>query len=105
MPFEAGFISYAAFASLTLAMKKHRPSPPLIVMPSPDQARIIGWLLLAVAATLAMWRFGPALGVITWIGQMCVMGGALVLLQSWKPRQALLLAVPALAVGLILTMT
>ncbi len=101
---EAGLISYAAFASLTLGMKKHRPVPPLPIMPSTDLAKGIGWLLLALAMAAAMWRLGLALGVITWIGQMCVVGGLLVLLHSWRPRIALILAAPAFAIGLLFTM-
>ncbi len=97
---EAGLISYAAFASLTLGMKKHRPSPPLPIMPAPDQARIAGWVLLGCAVIAAIGRYGPGLGVINWIGQMCVVGALLVLLHSWKPRTALMLAAPALAIGL-----
>ena len=97
---EAGLISYAAFASLTLGMKKHRPSPPLPIMPTSDQSRVAGWVLLGCAVIAAIWRYGPGLGVINWIGQMCIVSALLVLLHSWKPRTALMLAAPALALGL-----
>lgn len=103
MPLEPGLISYAAFASLALGMKKHRPALPLPMMPSPDHARIIGWGLLVCAVLAAAWRLGPALGVVAWIGQMCVVGAILVLLHSWRPRTALLLAGPSLVLGIAFT--
>lgn len=100
MPIEPGLIGYAALASLTLGMKKHRPTPPLPLMPSPQSARLLGWLLIACAAVIAILRFGPALGIVAWTGQLCLGGAALVLLLSWRPRVALLLAAPALGLAL-----
>lgn len=101
MSLETGLISYAAFASLALAVRKHRPAPPLPVMPSARAARLLGWLLLAIALIVAMLRVGPAQGVVAWIGQMCVAGAILVLLLSWQSRLALMLAVPTLILAMI----
>lgn len=100
MSLESGLISYAALASLALAVKKHRPAPPLTFMPSPATARITGWLLLAVALFLSIWRFGGPQGVVAWIGQACVAGAVFVLLMAWQSRPAFLLAAVALIVAL-----
>ncbi|HUD92374.1 DUF3325 family protein [Sphingobium sp.] len=96
MSLETGLISYAALASLALAVKKHRPSPPLPAMPSPRAARLIGWLLLAAALAVGILRVGPEQGIVAWIWQMCIAGAILVLLLSWRSRMALALAAPAL---------
>lgn len=92
MLLEPGLIGYAALASLTLAMKKHRPVPQLPAMPLPALARAGGWLLLALSAAVAIVRFGPVVGVAAWIGQLCIAGAMLVLILSWQPRRALALA-------------
>lgn len=105
MPIEPGLIGYAAFASLALAMKKHRPAHPIPLMPSLHSARPLGWMLIACAGVVAILRFGGAQGVVAWIGQMCVAGAAMVLLLSWRPRIALLLAPFALALALVSTIT
>ena len=105
MPLEPGLIGYAALASLALAIKKHRPAPPLPAMPSPQVARIMGWMLVILSAITAMLRFGPAMGVVAWIGQLCIAGAVFVLCLAWQPRMALAAAIPALvlAAGLSLT--
>ncbi|SEJ00125.1 Protein of unknown function [Sphingobium sp. AP50] len=105
MSLETGLIGYAALASLALAVKKYRPSPPLPMLPSPSVARWSGWMLLGLAAIVAVLRFGAGLGVVAWIGQLCISGAALVLLMSWRPRLAYGLAVPVAAIGLLLTAT
>lgn len=102
MPYESGLISYAAFASLALAMKKHGTSLAWSALPSQRVLRILGWALLALSATAAVVRFGAPLGVTTWIGQMCVAAPLLVLLLSWRPRLAAILAGPALLCALLL---
>ncbi|WP_298398650.1 DUF3325 family protein [Sphingobium sp.] len=104
MSLETGLIGYAALASLALAVKKYRPAQPLPAMPSMRAARPLGWALLALAAIVAIARFGAGLGVVAWIGQLCIGGAALVLLLSWRPRLAYGLAAPAMATGLLLTM-
>ncbi|NWK97810.1 DUF3325 domain-containing protein [Sphingobium lactosutens] len=104
MSLETGLISYAALVSLALAVKKHRPAPPLPAMPSPRTARLIGWLLLAAALIVAIWRVGPSQGLVAWIWQMCVAGALFVLLQSWRSRLALTLAVPSLLLAPLLMM-
>lgn len=103
MSLETGLIGYAALASLALAVKKYRPAQPLPAMPSLEVARPLGWALLILAAVVAIARFGAGLGVVAWIGQLCIGGAALVLLLSWRPRLAYGLAVPSAAVGLLLT--
>ncbi|WP_176594065.1 DUF3325 domain-containing protein [Sphingobium sp. EM0848] len=100
MPLEAGLVSYAALASMALASKKHRSTPPLPIMPSPGMARWAGWVMLILALVVAMLRFGMAQGMVAWIGQMCVAGTGLVLLLSWRPRLALALAAPACCMAL-----
>ncbi|OAN54803.1 DUF3325 family protein [Sphingobium sp. TCM1] len=100
MSLEPGLISYAALASLALSVKKHRPTPPLAFMPSPTMARMTGWLLLAVALLLSLWRFGGPQGVVAWIGQTCVAGAVFVLMLSWRSRAAFTLAVVGFFVAL-----
>lgn len=104
MPLETGLLSYAALAALALAVKKHRPRN-LPVLPPANVARLAGWTLLALSALVAMLRFGPALGSVAWVGQLCVSGALFVLLLSWRPRLALGLAGPALAAALISALT
>lgn len=100
MPIETGLLSYAALATLSLAVKKHRPKN-LSALPHVTTARLAGWTLLALSALAAILRFGPALGSVAWVGQLCVSGALFVLLLSWRPQVALLLAGPALAMALI----
>lgn len=104
MPLETGLLSYAALATLALAVKKHRPKN-LPLLPSTTIAKVVGWTLLALSAIAAMLRFGPALGSVAWVGQLCVSGALFVLLLSWRPRLALLLAGSALAAALISALT
>lgn len=96
MPYESGLISYAAFASLALAMEKHAGGLAWSALPSQHVLRGLGWTLLALSAMAAMTRLGAALGLTTWIGQMCVAAPLLVLLLSWRPRLAVILAGVAL---------
>lgn len=92
MPYESGLISYAAFTSLALAMKKHRPGLEPLPLPSRRALRVLGWALLAISAVVAVAQLDPALGVTAWIGQMCIAAPLLVLLLSWRPRLATILA-------------
>ena len=92
MPYESGLISYAALASLALAVKKHGSSLGWSSLPAPRVLRVLGWTLLVLSAAVAMVRLGPPLGVTSWIGQMCVAAPLLVLLLSWRPRLAATLA-------------
>ncbi|PVM83450.1 DUF3325 family protein [Caulobacter endophyticus] len=92
MPYESGLISFAAFACLALAMKKHRPGLEPLVLPPQRVLRVLGWALLALSAAVAVLRLGPALGVTAWVGQMCVAAPLLVLLLSWRPKAATALA-------------
>lgn len=101
MPFETCLIAYAAFASLTLSMHKHRPKPPLPLMPSPFAARVAGWMLLVCVGVAAIDQFGWAQGMVAGVGQICVGGAVMVLVLSWRPRVALQLAPVALTAGLI----
>ena len=92
MPYESGLISYVAFTSLALAVKKHRSGLEPLALPSQRVLRVWGWALLAFSAVVAVAQLGPALGVTAWIGQMCVAAPFLVLLLSWRPRLATILA-------------
>ena len=92
MPYESGLISFAAFACLAMAMKKHRSGLEPLVLPSEGVLRVLGWVLLALSAAVALARLGWALGVVTWVGQMCVAAPLLVLLLSWRPKAATALA-------------
>lgn len=102
MPYESGLISYAAFASLALAMEKHASNVAWSALPSQRVLRILGWTLLALSATAAVVRLGAPLGVTTWIGQMCVAAPLLVLLLSWRPGLAVILAGVSLACALLI---
>ena len=66
--------------------------------------RTLAGLLLALSATVAMFRFGAAMGVAAWIGQLSVGGALLVLLLSWRPRLALSFAALAFGLGAVLLM-
>lgn len=103
MPLEPGLIGYAALASLSLVQKKHRHAPMQSLIPTPRTAYMAGIALLLLSLMLAMLRSGGGLGVVGWIGQLCVAGTILVLLMSWRPRVALLLALGALGAGLALS--
>lgn len=100
MPYESGLIGYAAFASLAMAMKKHGSSLAWSGLPSRRALRVLGWTLLAFSAVVAVAQLGPALGVTAWIGQMCIAAPFLVLLLSWRPRLATILAGPSLICAL-----
>jgi hypothetical protein len=88
MSLEAGVVSFAALTCLALAMPKHRTKMASGALPPPRAARILGWALLAVALATAVARFGPAFGVVAWIGQISIAGALLALLMSWRPAYA-----------------
>lgn len=102
MPLEPLLAAYAGLASLAQATKRHRIALPEGVLSAPAVARAIGVGLLALSLVLAIARFGAAIGPVAWTGQLCLAGGTLVLLMSWRPRLALALALPALAGALVL---
>lgn len=97
MPYESALIGYAAFASLALAKGKHGSGLAWSGPTSRRALRGLGWALLALSVVMAVAELGPALGVTVWMGQMCVIAPLLVLLLSWRPRLATILA----GVGLI----
>ncbi|AYJ86880.1 DUF3325 family protein [Sphingomonas paeninsulae] len=99
MPVDPGLIAYAALASFAAGRVRHRAAVALPLKMSPSVARIVGTLLLLFSAWVATLRFGAGLGAVAWTGQLCLAGVIFVLLLSWRPRVALLLAVPALLVG------
>jgi uncharacterized membrane protein YhdT len=92
MPYDSGLISYAAFASLALAMKKHGNSLGWSALPPPRVLRILGWALMALSVIVAVARLGLALGVTAWFAQLCVAAPLLVLMLSWRPRLSAILA-------------
>ncbi|PZQ65419.1 MAG: DUF3325 domain-containing protein [Phenylobacterium zucineum] len=94
---EAGLISFAALTCLAAAMKKHRTGLALPAQASPRGVRILGWVLLALAAAVAIRQTGLSMGLTAWIGQLCVAGAILVLVMSWRPAFAPVLACVALA--------
>lgn len=102
MPYDSGLISYAAFASLALATRKHGHSLGWSALPPQRVLRILGWALLALSAMTAVARLGPALGVTAWIGQMCVAAPLLVLILSWRPRLSAILAGVSLVCALFI---
>ena len=104
MWFETGLISLAALTCLALAMRKHRSQVALGVMASPPVARVLGWALLGLSAVVAIGRFGVPFGLAAWVGQLCVAGVALVLLMSWRPGVAPVVAGLALACAPLLVL-
>lgn len=100
MPYESGLIGYAAFTSLALAMKKHGSGLAWTGLPSRRALRVLGWALLAFSAVVAVAQLGLALGLTAWIGQMCLAAPFLVLLLSWRPRLATILAAASLICAL-----
>jgi hypothetical protein len=92
MPYESGLIGYAALASLALAMKKHGSGLAWNGLPSRRVLQVLGWTLLAFSAVVAVAQLGLAMGVTVWTGQMCVAAPLLVLLLSWRPQLAAILA-------------
>lgn len=85
MSLEPGVIGFAALACLALAMPKHRVRLLPNAFPTARGARVLGWLLLAIAAIVAVAHEGPAFGAVAWIGQLSVAAALLVLLMSWRP--------------------
>jgi len=104
MPYESGLISYAAFASLALAMKKHGSSLGWSALPPPRVLRMLGWALLALSAMAAVARLGLALGVTAWFAQMCVAAPLLVLVLSWRPKLSAILAGVGLVCAVLIVM-
>ncbi len=104
MSLEPGLIGYAAMACFALSQKKHRPAPPMRLMPSPTVARRIGLLLLFASAMVALIRQGIAAGPVLWIGGLSVGGAILVLLMSWQRRIAISLGVWSLLAALALSL-
>lgn len=104
MPLEAGLIAYVGLAGIAVGRKGNRGSSTLPPPLTPPMARTAGALLLLVSVLAAMLRFGPALGVVAWTGELCVAGATLVLLMSWRLRWALLLCGPALLAAGILVL-
>jgi 4-hydroxybenzoate polyprenyltransferase len=100
MPLEAGLLGYAAWTSLALASKRGLPSLPVSL--SPHTGRFVGYALLALSAISAVLRFGPPIGVVAWLAQLCVAGALVIVILSWRPKLALALGVPALAAGALL---
>lgn len=85
MSLEPGVIGFAAFACLALATPGRRARLSPGAFPDARTARVLGWLLLTVAAIVAMTREGPGFGLVAWIGQLSVAAALLVLLMSWRP--------------------
>lgn len=102
MPFEAGLAAYAGFAAMAAAMNRHRPRPGRIPLPHAHHARGIGATLLALALLLAVRRFGLEQGTVVGVVQICLAAVLLVLAMSWRPRAAFALALPALALAVLL---
>ncbi|MFV0278905.1 MAG: DUF3325 domain-containing protein [Parahaliea sp.] len=78
--------SLAGLVALALAMPKHGKQLLRRELPGTWRraARVLGWLLLALALGLgiARWRFG--IGAVTWLGWLAIAGAALVFyLPSW----------------------
>lgn len=96
MPLEPGLLAYSALASFALAHKKHRPHPPFQLKGSTSTEKGKGIILLLISAMAAMLRFGPAMGAVAWVGQICLAGAILVLFLSYNPHQALKMRIPAL---------
>lgn len=85
MSVEAGLIAFAGLTCLSLAMKKHRAKVRVRHIPSSTVTRTMGWLLLGVSFVVAIFAFGPAMGVVAWMGQLSVAGAILVLMMSRRP--------------------
>jgi hypothetical protein len=56
-------------------------------------------LLLILSAWTATLHFGASVGPVAWTGQLCVAGVIFVLLSSWHPRAAVVIALPALCIA------
>lgn len=104
MPLEAGLIAYTALTSLAMVDKRRHPKPALRFVPPFDHARLAGIALMALSFLAAIYRFGIGQGVVAWIGQLSIAAVAFVLLLSWRPRIAVLLAMAALPVALVLAL-
>lgn len=102
MPFEAGLAAYAGFAGMAAAMSRHRSYPGRMRLPRVQHARGIGAMLLALAPLLAVWRFGMEQGIVAGVVQICLAAVVFVLVMSLRPRSAFALALPALALAVLL---
>lgn len=99
MAFEPGLIGYAALTSLALAVRKRGAVTPLRWMPPVRIAKVVGWFLLVISGITAALRFGPSVGPVVWVAQICIASLLLVLLMSWNERFAFALAGASLIGG------
>ncbi len=104
MLLEPGLIAYAGLASIAAARRKHWPTWTLPAAISPFGTKAIGVLLLGLSMVVALQKFGPAQGAVTWTGQLCVAGAVLVLLMSWRFYAAMKLGVAALLASFVLAL-
>ena len=83
-------LSFSAFVALSLAMEKHQQELHGKAAAGPARRRAwhwLGWLLLAAAFVLCVWRRGWALGPVWWLGAMTAAGLLLAFgLYPYRPR-------------------
>lgn len=92
-------LAYAAFAGLAMAMKRHRPMSGNGIALSPRALRLGGAALLAFSYLVMLHRIGPGQGAVAWVGSISLAAILLVLLMSWRPTAAFVLAVPAITLA------
>ncbi|QIB65130.1 DUF3325 domain-containing protein [Kineobactrum salinum] len=101
-------LCYAGMTGLSLAMPRHqRQVWPAVALAPPyrNGLRALGTGLLALALLPCIRAWGPSVGVVLWLGYLSAGAGGLVLLLSWRPRSAALLAGVAVAVTVPVLLT
>lgn len=104
MLLEGLMTAYAAFAMLAIGMKRYRPAVGDGVGPSSHVSRLGGAMLLILSCLPTLHREGYAQGMVAWLGSISLAAILLVLLMSWRPVAAFMLAVPALMLSGLLVL-
>ncbi|MBS7780497.1 DUF3325 domain-containing protein [Acidovorax sp. CCYZU-2555] len=95
-------VSLAGFAALALATERHAEHL-LRRVPAPQWrllARVVGWVLLAIALALGIVYMGTGLGITLWLGWLSIAALALVFAfpkWPWQPKERVKPARPAKA--------
>lgn len=98
-------LAYAGMTGLSLAMPRHyeQVTGRRVLPPSRRYTfRILGWLLLILAAVSCIQAWGAAVGTVIWFGFLTVGGLLIILLLPWLPRLATLIAAGTALVGMLI---
>lgn len=92
----AAYLSFAGllvlllcgFMLLALSQDQHRRANGLPLLKGQTRVgqRVVGYVLLALALPLALWRDGPGFGTLLWAALLSVAAYAVTFTLSWKPK-------------------